>query len=62
MSVNSNARRNREDSFYWNIQDKKAVGELEFEVGYKHWKKVPLELFLGEEASPYPFPFSTAIP
>ncbi|WP_311768967.1 hypothetical protein [Burkholderia sp. Bp9004] len=62
MSVNSNARRNREDSFYWNIQDKKAVGELEFEVGYKHWKKVPFELFLGEEASPYPFPFSTAIP
>ncbi|MCP1121565.1 hypothetical protein [Robbsia andropogonis] len=51
-----------EQSFYWCADSKKAVGELEFEVGYKHWKTVPFELFLDGKTSPYPPPVSSHIP
>lgn len=50
------------ESFYWFADQKKAVGELEFEVGYKDWKRVPFELFLDGKTSPYPLPLSERIP
>lgn len=50
------------DNFHWDAIQKKAVGELEFEVGYRKWKRVPFELFLDGKTSPYPLPFAAQLP
>lgn len=52
----------REESFYWIPDQKKAVGELEFEIAYRQWKCVPFELFLDGNTSPYRFPFGAQVP
>lgn len=52
----------RPDNFYWNSLEKKVVGELEFEVGYREWKRAPFELFLDGKESPYPLPFNAIVP
>ncbi len=41
-----------QSSFTWKSSLKKVVGELEFELGYRHWKSVPFELLL-DGSSPY---------
>ncbi|PZW98151.1 hypothetical protein DFS28_104273 [Pseudomonas sp. 478] len=43
------------DSFYWDAMNSRGYGNLEFEVGYKKYRKVPFQLLL-DGSSPYPFP------
>lgn len=43
------------NGFFWDKNKGTAVGNLEFEVGYKKYQKVPFKLWL-DKSSPYPFP------
>jgi hypothetical protein len=43
------------NGFCWDKSKGTAVGNLEFEVGYKKYQKVPFKLLLNG-SSPYPFP------
>lgn len=52
----------RQDNFYWDATQKKVVGELEFEVAYRTWKRVPFQLFLDGTTSPYPLPVTDQLP